>query len=99
MLEPSELRQARSGPNGDAKSTRTDMIATRRLRFDRRRHEGFPYLHVRPRVSGHTGPSRFIAALVNRDHTSEFLSQPYLVPGLRLWKHEYVLLQRSLVPA
>jgi GNAT superfamily N-acetyltransferase len=44
------------------------------------------------------GYRRFVSALVRRGNASELLAHPYLLPGLRTWTHEYVLLRRSVAP-
>jgi GNAT superfamily N-acetyltransferase len=37
----------------------------------------------------------FVTALVRRGNRSELLIRPHLVPGVRRWQHEYVLLRRE----
>jgi GNAT superfamily N-acetyltransferase len=39
----------------------------------------------------------FVTALIRRGNASELLVRPHFVPGVRVWRHEYVLLRRDVV--
>ena len=41
------------------------------------------------------GYRHFVSALVRRGNTSDFLANPSLVHGTRIWRHDYVLLRRT----
>ena len=53
-------------------------------------------MHLVLRTAAERSHASFVSALVRRGNTSEFLSQAHLVPGLRSWRREYVLLVKRL---
>jgi ribosomal protein S18 acetylase RimI-like enzyme len=80
--------------DGDAVVIKTIAVAAEA----RGRHLSTALSHLALRTGAERGLRSFVSALVRRGNTSEFLAQAYVVPGVRAWKHEYVLLRKNLEP-
>lgn len=80
--------------DGDAVVIKTIAV----IPEERGRHLSTALTHLVLANAAERGYRKFVSALVRRGNTSEFLSQPHLVPGLRAWTHDHVLLRRTVSP-
>jgi hypothetical protein len=79
--------------DGDAVIIKTIAVA----REARGRRLSTALTHLVLAAGSEAGYRTFVTALVRRGNTSELLIRPHLVPGVRRWQHEYVLLRRETV--
>lgn len=64
----------------------------------RGRHLSSALVHLVFARGAERGYRHFVSALVRRGNTSDFLANPSLLHGTRIWRHDYVLLRRDAAP-